>query len=409
MAPNSHDAAHEAMMGGLIRRGFGGSGKPAEDCPDAEILAAYFEHSLDTGESARFETHLSNCARCREQVAAMVRAEEQAAPAARRLWFWDWRLIGAAIAALLVLSIWGVRKTIISPVYQSSSNQPLVAMNPPPEPPQAQTAPRVPAPEVQINPPSKTLNAPQSLDHVTTSAGRESEEKARQSTNESQQTSIQAETAGKSPRSFQAMNQALPAPGTADQASNAADLKKQSTNEIAAAAPAPSAPPTALSTQAARPTSAAAVPLASAGAEAPKASTPVSGGVLGALIPQDTEQRSGSTIIQTPDPKILWRIVSNRFIERTEDGGATWHGQVPASDVQLTAGSAPNRKDCWLVGRSGTILVSKDAVHWKKIPPPIPADFVAIAATSDSAATVTAADGQKFVTRNQGKTWIPAK
>jgi hypothetical protein len=132
---------------------------------------------------------------------------------------------------------------------------------------------------------------------------------------------------------------------------------------------------------------------------------PAGGGGLAQL----AEQRSAATIIQTPDPKVLWRIAGGNFVERTENGGATWRGQVAYPDAQLTVGAAPTTKVCWLAGKSGIILVTKDTTHWKKIPPPVPADFVAVEAKNASSATVTAPDGQKFSTADGGKKWVPAQ
>jgi hypothetical protein len=124
---------------------------------------------------------------------------------------------------------------------------------------------------------------------------------------------------------------------------------------------------------------------------------------------QNSGQRSQEILIGTPEPKVLWRIAGAGFVERTTDGGATWHGQLPDPDLQFTAGSSPGTKVCWLVGRSGAIVLTKDATKWKKIPPPVPADFTAVTAKNASDATVTTADGQKFSTSDGGKKWKPAQ
>ena len=66
---------------------------------------------------------------------------------------------------------------------------------------------------------------------------------------------------------------------------------------------------------------------------------------------QTPGQRSGAILIRTPDAKILWRVTSGGFIERTVDGGATWEGQqLPDVKEELTAGAAPSAKVCWLLG-----------------------------------------------------------
>lgn len=116
-----------------------------------------------------------------------------------------------------------------------------------------------------------------------------------------------------------------------------------------------------------------------------------------------------SNIIHAPDPRILWRIASGGFVERSEDVGATWKGQMPDENAHLVAGSAPGAKICWLVGDDGVILLTRDASNWQTIQPPVRADLVAVSAQDASSAMVTTADGRKFTTTNRGKSWAPAK
>lgn len=58
--------------------------RPSETCPEVELLAASFDHSLssdpgDNGsrEAAAVEAHLAGCGRCREVVACLARSEPQ--------------------------------------------------------------------------------------------------------------------------------------------------------------------------------------------------------------------------------------------------------------------------------------------------------------------------------------------
>src|ERR1700722_10406362 len=83
----------DKLMAGMLRRNLAHSSvretaAPGNDCPPPDILAAYYEHSLGEDESTRYELHFSNCASCREQLAAMVRAEE--APQPKTGWPWLW-------------------------------------------------------------------------------------------------------------------------------------------------------------------------------------------------------------------------------------------------------------------------------------------------------------------------------
>jgi hypothetical protein len=63
----------EKAIDGLLRRTLA-RGSAAADCPDAELLAAYFDKSLGVDETAQYELHFSTCSRCREQLAMMARA-----------------------------------------------------------------------------------------------------------------------------------------------------------------------------------------------------------------------------------------------------------------------------------------------------------------------------------------------
>src|SRR6266478_4074523 len=45
-----------------------------EGCPDADMLAAFAENSLASTERAKWNTHISGCAICQRQLAALARA-----------------------------------------------------------------------------------------------------------------------------------------------------------------------------------------------------------------------------------------------------------------------------------------------------------------------------------------------
>jgi hypothetical protein len=128
MAAREDDKA----MAGLLRRslardaGVGSGSGLGEDCPEPEILAAYFDHALDAQETARFDLHFSRCSICRERLAAMARASGTSgaldAQGAERekAGAWDWLMgprwlmpAAALLVALLVITgiAWRMRKT----------------------------------------------------------------------------------------------------------------------------------------------------------------------------------------------------------------------------------------------------------------------------------------------------------
>jgi hypothetical protein len=140
MAAREEDKA----MAGLLRRSLAqdaGTGSGG-DCPEPEILAAYFDGALDAQETARYDLHFSRCSVCREQLAAMSRAggaddaEEKTAGA----WNWlngqRWMMpAAAALVALVVIS--GIALRMRKPL--TSPNQ--VAMSRPSAAPEAMPPP----------------------------------------------------------------------------------------------------------------------------------------------------------------------------------------------------------------------------------------------------------------------------
>jgi hypothetical protein len=430
MASNGHEATMDSTMDGLIRRSLSTANAAAQNCPDPEIVASYYERELDPNDRARFETHLSNCARCREQLAVMVRADEKPASAVRHTWLWDWRWLAPAVAALLILTLWGVHRSTSLPGRLANGKQPLVAMSRPPQPTQPEVLPLGQSP-AESPTSAQTLIAPKSTDHISSQLQTQQQAKAPQMDHTSQTLQAEKQSLSLNSRASADQNEPKVAQKPSDESNAVANLKKAVGN--AAAAPAAGSPPAVPQPKAAdQPSAAPRDSLDTSASNQSIASTNAAedaasengtlGGALGAMqaqprlkafaagaVAQATEQRSGSTIIPTPDPKILWRIAGGNFVERTEDGGATWRGQVADPDAQLTAGSAPTNKTCWLVGKAGVIVVTKDSKQWKKLPPPVPADFVRVEAKNSSSATVTAADGQKFSTENEGKKWVPAK
>jgi Photosynthesis system II assembly factor YCF48 len=169
MAAREEDKA----MAGLLRRSLAqdaGAGSGAgEDCPQPEILAAYFDHALEAQESARYDLHFSRCAACREQLAAMARAGD--APAAKdaeeiNAGGWDWlmgpRWLMPAAAMLLALLVvagiaWRMRKPAL-PATEIAMARPEAL----PSPNSSQPANSVPTPESgpASDMMSRTRNAP---------------------------------------------------------------------------------------------------------------------------------------------------------------------------------------------------------------------------------------------------------
>ncbi len=109
--------------------------------------------------------------------------------------------------------------------------------------------------------------------------------------------------------------------------------------------------------------------------------------------------------VTTPNASVLWRVGLAGQIERTRDAGRTWTAQASNVEVDLVAGSAPAETVCWVVGRAGTVLRTTNGEHWEKVFPPTAMDLIRVNAVDAWKATVVAADQQRYVTSDGGKTW----
>jgi len=129
MASREQDKSPDKAIDGLLRRSLARTA-PSQDCPGPDILAAYYDRSLDSRKIAHYELHFSTCAHCRAQLAAMVRAgEPEAAKKEAGGWGWlthRWWFVPALATAALALV---VSVPLMRRIYQPVPTQ--VAMNAP--------------------------------------------------------------------------------------------------------------------------------------------------------------------------------------------------------------------------------------------------------------------------------------
>jgi hypothetical protein len=468
MASQENDKA----MDGLLRRSLARDGDSASsakgECPEPELLAAYYDKSLSATEVAALDLHFSQCARCREQIAALVRTDAEAdvdadvlrelvplsatAPtnatethsaALKRVSvaplqdpksarsqarlprpLFDVRWL-APLAAAIVLAVFIYLRIPPHRAGVASDNE--IAMNTQPPAQEAQPAgasapiasdatarnpepSRAARPSASVRSDAPSSSIPARTEKKATAVGRSGASAASGGARASES------TAGGPSRPWVFHS---PKWSTTEAPADRIASKNEASSEPAPAAPPPqmnSPLPTAV-VAANSADNGAVAPLAPP-AEAAKKSEPaqVIGHAFGnserssALArSRPATERSSPIIIRTPDLDVAYRIADGGFIEQTEDGGATWQGQLlnPAADI--TAGSAPAPSICWLVGRAGVIFLTEDGKNWRKLTSPSPSDLVAVVAKSATSATVTVTEEEKWSTDDAGKTWHLAK
>ena len=404
----------------MLRQSLAHEPAAAGECPEPEILAAYFERSLNAEETAHCELHLSGCARCREELALMERASRDAAvggedarAAGRRAWVWDWRWLAPAAAALIIAAVWIVQRPSNS--NRESQSQTLVAMSRPSEPPTKeapapsrtppQGAPSVAAPKSEMeqnralnktqNAITREMNQPSTNEKlrqaVPSDARRDADSNLSANSAGAPQSDSEERTAGKKTESKALADALQTAPASSATAAaappalagNAGGMAQAETDESAAAL------------KSKQQMAAPAKPNFYAQKDAKAA--PVSGGI-GAV----------ARVVRTPDPKVLWQIPEQGVL-KSEDGGATWRqANLSVANPHVVSVAAPSAQVCWLVGRDSLILLTTDGTHWQTVSPPARADFVQVVAENAFSASVATAEGLRFQTGDAGKHWHPA-
>jgi len=481
----------DKAMEGLLRRSLARDAATAGECPGADILAAYYERSLDADEFAGYEQHIAQCSLCREHLAAFVRAEsalevpdekvlvaaapsramtpsrapDSAAGKPKHSWVFGLRWL-APVAAVVIFEVFVyVRMNPREVKFTSSKNQvaavkqepvplptplqdldavaPATRSVAPPEshaklpaaskgnaprlerklsapPPAPVSAPAThPPPAARPAPPPRT-SAGANVTHG--SPGRSSRftggAMARSAT------AAGAAATRTAPRPQTPAAQATPpaAKKTADAGQRAAygtgggvgsgvavpppapapvESKKE---EAAADSTAPSAEATAAKEVANEKANDQANEKTTDKTDNRAVAGRLTGQNLGSVTETVTVTASASTI-ETSQAATLYRVTPEGGVERSIDGGATWRLEHLKTHAPIVALSASAGKICWLVGRGGIILLTKNGRSWKKISPPEEIDLIGVTAPDERSATVTAIDGRKFTTSDAGKTW----
>jgi photosystem II stability/assembly factor-like uncharacterized protein len=115
----------------------------------------------------------------------------------------------------------------------------------------------------------------------------------------------------------------------------------------------------------------------------------------------------GGVIIIAPVDAYSWRVWPHGKIEFSFDNSRTWEEQKSGVTTDLTGGSAPSGKVCWVVGKAGTVLLTTDrGRHWKKLASPLKEDVAGVYAQDAKRASIwTPSHKQSFETNDGGVTW----
>jgi hypothetical protein len=358
---SDRDRALERAVGQALRR----PGDARGQCPDGETVAAWAAHTLGEAEAASVEAHLSSCRRCQALVAVFARTEAEPVAAGASLWQ-RWRLqwLVPAAAAATALALW-----VALPDDSGRPASPVseVASGPAPAETAGPTDTQMPAP-APTQAPADVEPSAASPQPVGASADRFSD--ARQTVPSAEPVAPAAPGAAPAVRQQGQTALADQAAAKAEEAARSprAETESAAGLEVRAAPPPP--------------------PRQDATLERNVARAP-------ALMVE----------IVSPQPATRWRIRPDGQVERSTTGGAAWESVATGAPAAFTAGSSPDPSVCWLVGSAGAIRVTTDGVRFREVRFPQRLDLVMVTATSAASAVVTAADGRRFRTEDQGTTW----
>ncbi len=325
------------------------------------MLAAFYDEMLAPLERARMQGHVDSCARCQATLAAIARADDDSdrALAPKRSFEWR-RLLGfglpAAAAAALALVIVGRARNLTQP----PSNE--LAMS------------SAPAQAVQAPAPAAMPAAP---------------------------------GAGGAAEAPQPQREALAREKAANAAAGAFS------NSPSPPAPPAAAPPASAAASGSAMSAAAVGAIARrrefAAATAPMAAAPSPLILADEATPamQNSATRPPNTpfSVESPDHLATWVIGPGGSIVKHTHSGRTFT-QTSGVTVELLAASAPSPRDCWIVGRKGTILRTRDGGgYWENVVSPTTEDIVHVRAADAHNAVIRTASGKSYASTDGGATW----
>lgn len=373
------------------------NGGVTDSCLDAETLAAWVDGGLSGAALQDTRLHVADCARCQALVGTLARVSP-AGPGtkrAARFWSWPasltWLVPLTAAAAALVLWVEVPRDKFSGPATPVSVGRvdSVAKVDRPQEVPRqaAETQTTEPARVESFSPlpASKSQDAKQP---PTVVPGRE-----------------RSEVAPGEPRSEVAASDVPKSSAARNEVASRLDTESLKEERGLGTFAAPAAAPAAAAPGAPPPATAAATARAAASAPAPLPPAPAAAAEkAGALARSGFVGGVGRIEILSPDPSVRWRLAGS-VVERSTNDGSTWEAAMTTANM-LTAGAAPSVSVCWVVGRSGTVLLSIDGRSWRRVAFPDMTDLSAVRATDARTASVSTIDGRTFSTTDGGTTWV---
>jgi hypothetical protein len=419
----------------------------AEPCPDAEVIAAYADGTLEPSERARWDGHFAVCDKCQDTLAALalsmpvddpkllaaapeplalaaatpqpgcavLEARKKSRDEKRNVWTW---LAPVMTAAAIVVMWFAFRPHALpGPAETQQTAQVAPAENPPPAAPPVIAAPTAASPNTAGTEAKKEVLKYTSADRAR--SGETAAENGRKA-NEPKDKNGEHMVAGGALPPADVPLPAPPASATA-QAKSAATVPTL-TREISEFGAASAAKQDSAAAQKAAPpqqsSSAASAAIGALSAAKQQSGSGAAAGndaqglppqVAPGKPPQDNAARL--TMVFPENGNVIWRIGHGGRIERSTDSEQTWQKQDSGVTNDLLAGSAPTNDVCWIAGTRGTILRTADGgAHWTKLTSPkllgnvIP-DWNFITAADANNATVSTLDGRTFSTSDGGTSW----
>jgi hypothetical protein len=430
-------------------------GLQADDCPDAETLAAYHERSLVPSEMNSWKEHIVGCAHC-QMVLAELEATDNiplhhaetaehapviepkpanvvqpwpvataAPPRKTRMVplsappIWRWLAPAGAIAAILL--VW-ISLHENQPRFPGLDETKMAKKQEPASPPSSIVSR---APTARLSQPK-----PAAADQIVASNGAV----ALESPNQRERAQAFSQPALQKPSEDKESgarkdelrdSSAAPSRGAnqadLDDAKKAAGAATQNVEVQSQSAPVSNyqlngkVPGPAPLSQAQAPAAAKQKSVANAPAPPP---SPAPSGVAGGVTSATTDNRIGTAtqmVMVVSDPRFiyapgstsLWRTGPGGLIEFSSNGGSSWSRQRSGVLVDLLTGSAPSDRVCWIVGRVGAILLTTDGgANWKLLSSPLKEDLGGVQATDALHATIWSMRRTKFFeTADGGQTW----